>query len=130
MQTSRRQLLQSSALAALGGVGTSTLAAPGATPAARPEPLRARRLRPGDTLGLVSPANATYEREPLAIAVESLQALGFKVKLGEHVRARYGHFGGTDAQRAADINAFFADDSVAGLIALTGGSGCNRIVDS
>lgn len=130
MQTSRRQLLQSSALAALGGVGTSTLAAPGAAPAARPEPLRARRLRPGDTLGLVSPANATYEREPLAIAVESLQALGFKVKLGEHVRARYGHFGGTDAQRAADINAFFADDTVAGLIALTGGSGCNRIVDS
>lgn len=132
MQTSRRQLLQSSALAALGAVGTTaatpTIAARPAPPA-RLEPLRARRLRPGDTLGLVSPANATYEREPLEIAVESLQALGFKVKLGEHVRARYGQFGGTDAQRAADINAFFADDTVAGLIALTGGSGCNRIVD-
>jgi muramoyltetrapeptide carboxypeptidase len=91
--------------------------------------LLAPRLRPGDTLGLVSPANATFEREPLQIAVEALQALGFKVKLGVHVRSRYGHFGGTDAQRASDINTLFADDGVAGLIAVTGGSGCNRIID-
>ncbi|PTT92954.1 LD-carboxypeptidase, partial [Pelomonas sp. HMWF004] len=92
-------------------------------------PLRAARLRPGDTLGLVSPANATFEREPLKLAIESLQALGFKVKPGQFVAARRGPFAGTDAQRAADINAMFADDSVAGILALTGGSGCNRIVD-
>ncbi len=92
-------------------------------------PLFARRLQPGDTLGLVSPANATYEREPLQIAIESIQALGFKVKLGSHVAARHGQFAGTDAQRASDINAMFADDQVAGIIAVTGGSGCNRIVD-
>ncbi|MET0209234.1 MAG: LD-carboxypeptidase, partial [Burkholderiaceae bacterium] len=96
---------------------------------AAPDVIRARRLRPGDTLGLVSPANATHEREPLEIAVETLQALGFKVKLGANVRGRYGQFGGTDLQRAADINDFFADDEVAGILALTGGSGCNRIVD-
>ncbi|MFZ8348887.1 LD-carboxypeptidase, partial [Staphylococcus aureus] len=87
------------------------------------------RLRPGDTLGLVSPANATFEREPLKIAIESLQALGFQVKPGEFVAARRGPFAGTDAQRAADINAMFADDAVAGILAMTGGSGCNRIVD-
>jgi len=92
-------------------------------------PRLAQRLRPGDTLGLVSPANATFEREPLRIAIESLQALGFKVKPGDFVTARRGPFGGTDAQRAADVNAMFADDGVAGIIALTGGSGCNRIVD-
>ncbi len=100
-----------------------------ASPEAAPEPLRARRLKPGDTIGLVSPANATYEREPLEIAVESLEALGFKVRLGANVRGRYGQFGGSDLQRAGDINDFFADDEVAGLLALTGGSGCNRIVD-
>ena len=91
--------------------------------------LFARRLQPGDTVGLVSPANATYEREPLQIAIESIQALGFKVKLGAHVAARHGQFAGTDAQRASDINTMFADDQVAGIIAVTGGSGCNRIVD-
>ncbi len=121
MQASRRQLLHFSAAAA------GLLAArPGQ---AADGPLRAPRLRPGDTLGLVSPANATFEREPLQIAIESLQALGFKVKVGQFATARRGPFAGTDAQRAADINAMFADDGVAGILAMTGGSGCNRIVD-
>ncbi|MFG6430955.1 LD-carboxypeptidase [Roseateles sp. LYH14W] len=121
MHASRRQLLQFSAAA------TGLLAA--APPAHASGAVLAPRLRPGDKLGLVSPANATFEREPLKIAIESLQALGFKVKPGTHVAARRGPFAGTDAQRAADVNAMFADDSVAGILALTGGSGCNRIVD-
>jgi muramoyltetrapeptide carboxypeptidase len=124
MTSSRRQLLQFSATAA------GLLAAGAQQPArAAPGTLLAPRLRAGDTLGLVSPANATFEREPLRIAIESLQALGFKVKTGQHVAARRGPFAGTDAQRAADVNAMFADDTVAGILAMTGGSGCNRIVD-
>jgi len=119
----RRSFTQSLAL------GGALLAGAKADARPIPTPLLARRLSPGDTLGLVSPANATYEREPLQLAVEALQALGFKVKLGQHVRGRYGQFGGSDAERAADINAMFADEGVAGIIALTGGSGCNRIVD-
>ncbi|MFG6467840.1 S66 peptidase family protein [Roseateles sp. BYS87W] len=123
MSPSRRQLLHWTA--ALGTLLTT------ASPPARASDgaLRARRLRPGDTLGLVSPANATFEREPLKLATEALQALGFQVKLGEFATARRGPFAGTDAQRAADVNAMFADDTVAGILALTGGSGCNRIVD-
>lgn len=120
MTTSRRHLLQLGSAAGLLAAGASQAA---------PAPLRPRRLRAGDTIGLVSPANATFEREPLQLAIESLQALGFKVKPGEHVAARRGPFAGTDAQRAADINAMFADDAVAGILAMTGGSGCNRIVD-
>src|SRR5262249_9784068 len=120
MTASRRQILTGAATAAATALGAlpsvqaqtnSSTRAP-----ASPEPLRARRLRVGDTIGLVSPANATYEREPLEIAVESLEALGFKVKLGANVRGRYGQFGGTDVQRAADINDFFADDEVAGIL--------------
>lgn len=125
MTPSRRQLLHLSAGAAgLLGTASATSAAATALP-----PLLAPRLKPGDTLGLVSPANATFEREPLKMAIESLQALGFQVKPGEFVTARRGPFAGTDAQRAADVNAMFADDRVAGVIAMTGGSGCNRIVD-
>ncbi|MEJ5999884.1 S66 peptidase family protein [Paucibacter soli] len=116
-------------VSALAAGAAAALPAGATSAAATPTPLLARRLSPGDTLGLVSPANATYEREPLQLAVEALQALGFKVKLGAHVRGRYGQFGGSDAERAADVNAMFADDGVAGIIALTGGSGCNRIVD-
>lgn len=130
MTVQRRQFVQSLSLgaAAMGSAAAGAVPAVDAGAAAWPT-LLAPRLRPGDTLGLVSPANATYEREPLQIAIEALQALGFKVKVGTHARARYGHFAGTDAQRASDINTFFADDAVAGLIAVTGGSGCNRIID-
>jgi len=122
MNPSRRQLLH------FGAATAGLLAATGSAQAAG-GPLLARRLRAGDTIGLVSPANATFEREPLKMAVEVVQALGFQVRLGEFVAARRGPFAGTDAQRAADVNAMFADDSVAGILAVTGGSGCNRIVD-
>jgi muramoyltetrapeptide carboxypeptidase len=95
---------------------------------ATPAPLRARRLQPGDTLGLFSPSGAVYEREPFEHAVDTVRALGFQVRVAPNARGRYGHLAGTDAQRAADINALFADPGVHGLLAFTGGSGGNRIL--
>ena len=90
--------------------------------------LRPRRLRAGDTVALISPSKATFERQTYAIASESLQALGFKVREAPNLRARWGHFAGTDEQRASDVNAMFADPSVHGILAITGGSGGNRIL--
>lgn len=121
MSVSRRHLLSLAA-------ASTALPLHAQNPAQARPVLRAPRLQPGDTLGLISPAHATYEREPFQIATEALQALGFKVKPGLHLRARHGHLAGTDAQRAEDINRFFADDGVQGLIALTGGSGGTRIL--
>ena len=124
MTLARRQFGQALMVAA----GSGLASAPALAQTRRPA-LYAKRLQPGDTLALVSPANATYEREPIVIATEALQALGFKVRHGAHLRGRYGQFGGSDAQRAEDINTLFADPQVAGILAMTGGSGCNRIVD-
>jgi muramoyltetrapeptide carboxypeptidase len=90
--------------------------------------LRASRLKAGDTVALINPSGAVYEREPYAIAAESLQALGFKVREAPNLRARYGHFAGTDRQRADDVNAMFADAAVQGLLAVTGGSGGTRML--
>lgn len=119
----RRHFLQTAPLGALAATGGSAAAA-GRAPLLRP-----RRLQPGDTIGLISPANASFEREPVALATEALQALGLRVQLGPHALSRRGQFGGTDAERAEDIHRFFADDGIAGLLALAGGSGCARIVD-
>jgi len=124
--TTRRQFMGSGA-ATLGA--TAMVATPGRAAAqAGPPLLLAPRLKPGDTIALINPSGAVYERAPYAIATESLQALGFKVREAPHLRARYGHFAGTDAQRAADVNAMFADPRVHGLLALTGGSGGNRML--
>lgn len=91
-------------------------------------PLRAPRLKPGDTIALINPSAALYEREPYAIATETLQALGFMVREAPNLRARYGHLAGTDRQRAEDVNAMFAEPGVHGLLAMTGGSGGNRML--
>ena len=89
-------------------------------------PVRPARLREGDLVGLVAPAKVTYDREVLRIGVESLEALGLRVTVGEHVMSRYGYLAGRDHERAEDINTAFADDEVRGLVALRGGWGAAR----
>jgi muramoyltetrapeptide carboxypeptidase len=123
--------LFSNALAALLGAGAAGVAgAQNAQGAASPTLLRAPRLKPGDTIALINPSGAVYEREPYAVAAETLQALGFKVREAPNLRARYGHFAGTTQQRADDVNTMFADASVQGLLAVTGGSGGTRMLPS
>ncbi|GHF19411.1 peptidase S66 [Kordiimonas sediminis] len=84
------------------------------------------RLRVGDTVRLVAPAGVIYEKVRIDIALESLTALGLKPTLGNHVYDRHGYFAGRDADRAADINAAFADPSVKAVFALSGGWGAAR----
>lgn len=86
------------------------------------------RLRPGDVVGLVSPASAPPDPAGVDKAVETLTRLGFKPKLGPHARDRYGYLAGTDKDRAADVNAMFADQDVKAIFAVRGGWGCARIL--
>ena len=128
-----KQAARSTGVALLGTplwLGTTVVQAQGPSkPAAGAVPLiKPPRLRPGATIALVNPSNAVYEHQPRELAIDTLTALGFKVREGPHLRARRGQFAGTDAQRAADINSLFADPGVDGLLALTGGSGANRIL--
>ncbi len=91
--------------------------------------MKPKALAAGDTIGLVSPAGITYETVRLDIIEETLDVLGLKMKLGEHVMDRWGYFAGTDENRAADLNRMFADDAVDGIFALHGGWGSARVLD-
>ena len=97
-----------------------------ALPATRKPIIKPKRLSSGDTLGLVSPATAVFEADEIALAKEQLEAIGFKVVIGKHAYDRWGYFAGPDRDRAADINAMFADDTVAGIVCFTGGWGSPR----
>jgi len=90
--------------------------------------VKPRRLAAGDTVGLINPAGATFVRSDLALVTDTLAALGLSARPGNHVLDRYGYLAGTDAARAADVNALFADDSVNAVLAVRGGWGCNRIL--
>jgi muramoyltetrapeptide carboxypeptidase len=50
------------------------------------------------------------------------------VKEGRHLRQRTGYLAGSDADRAADLNAMFADPGVKAIFALRGGYGSCRIL--
>ena len=116
----RRSLLQLSLASTLMGIVPS-LAVAGV--AKRP-----KRLKLGDTIGLVAPASVTYESLQLQIAVEALDAMGLKSKVGLHVMDRFGYLAGEDEDRASDINAAFADPEIDGVFALRGGWGASRLL--
>src|SRR5262245_31315634 len=95
---------------------------------ARKAVVKPKRLAPGDTVGLVSPATAVFEADEIALAREQLEAIGFKVAVGKHAYDRWGYFAGRDRDRAADINAMFGDDAIAGVVCFTGGWGSPRVL--
>jgi muramoyltetrapeptide carboxypeptidase len=120
----RRGFIRAAALTAmlpsLGGIGTASAVA-------------SRRLLPmplnkGDTVGLVSPSSATDDSFNLQLAREAMEALGFKVKAGAYIAGRRGHLAGTDAERAGDLNAMFADPAVRAIVCTRGGSGAARLL--
>lgn len=123
MPFSRRQFLHRAVFAApLAGLRWS------AFPSDAPTIVKPPRLRPGDTVGIVSPSGAVSDPDALQIAVETMEALGLKAKPGAHTLDRRGYLAGDDAARASDLNAMFADLEVDAILALRGGWGAARIL--
>jgi muramoyltetrapeptide carboxypeptidase len=77
---------------------------------------------------MVAPASATFLRSELEIARESLEALGLRVVIGEHLRERRGYLAGSDEARAADINKHFADPTIRAVLPIRGGWGSSRVL--
>jgi muramoyltetrapeptide carboxypeptidase len=123
METTRRQALAGAAALALSSILPRSLSASASSKTIRP-----RRLQPGDTVGLVDPASATWEPVSIEVIEESLAALGFKTKRGANLLARRGYFAGSDEQRAADLNAMFADPEVRAIHCVRGGWGSARLL--
>jgi muramoyltetrapeptide carboxypeptidase len=90
--------------------------------------LKPPRLRVGDAVGLIAPANATFLQVELDVARETLEALSLRVKAGPHLLDRYGYLAGRDADRASDVNALFVDPDVRAVLALRGGWGSARLL--
>ena len=90
--------------------------------------LRPRRLAPGQTIGMVAPSAAPNDPERIRFAIDTVESLGFKVKPAAHLFDREGYLAGSDAARADDLNAMFADDGVDAIWCVRGGYGASRIL--
>lgn len=124
----RRAFLKRAGSAPLVAGAAAPVRAAGSTLGPAPAPVRPRRLRPGDRVGLVAPASANFHSVDVEIAQDVARAFGLEPQLGAHVRDRHGYLAGRDEDRAADVNAFFADPKLRALFAIRGGWGCARVL--
>lgn len=85
-------------------------------------------LRPGDTIAIIPTARAITEIE-LQEGIALAEAWGLRVKLGAGVGRKHYQQAGTDAERAADLQAAIDDAAVKAIWCARGGYGTIRLMD-
>ena len=89
--------------------------------------IKPKRLKTGDTVGLIAPASAVVESE-FNRAIENIKNLGFVPKVGKNAQKRYNFLAGTDQERLDDLHWAFSDDEVKAVWCIRGGYGTSRIL--
>ncbi len=85
-------------------------------------------LPDGGTIGVVAAASPYESRSEVERGIEWWESKGYRVKLGEGAYAQDDYVAGDPQQRAADINAMFADPEVDVVQALQGGYGSAQTI--
>src|SRR2546421_6855765 len=91
--------------------------------------IRAKALRPGDPIGLITPSTYVSDPDRLALAEQTVRYFGLKTKWGKNVRKQSGYLGGSIAERVDDLHAMFRDPEVRGIFAVRGGYGSAQLLD-
>ncbi len=93
----------------------------------RPELILPKRLKKGDTIGLIAPG---YSVKPNVLddAKKALRAMGFKPYHTDRIIGNYGYFSNTDSERTKDLNQMFSNPEIDGILCARGGYGCTRIL--
>lgn len=91
--------------------------------------LKARSLKPGNTVGLVSPSTYVVDPDQLQLMQLTAQMFGWKTKVGKQVGRREASPGDSIPARVADLHAMFADPEVDGIICVRGGYGTPQLLD-
>ena len=85
------------------------------------------RLKPGDCIGIVAPASP-FEETDFFKGICILENMGFRVSFPKGIFARSGYLAGSDVDRAAQVNAAFADSTVQAIVCARGGYGSMQIL--
>lgn len=100
-----------------------------ALPEQPPKLIRPRALKPGDTVGIVSPASQVSEPERLAMAQQTVDTLGLKAKWGKNVRAKHPYGAASIAERVEDLHAMFSDPEVKAIFCVRGGYSSGQLLN-
>ncbi|WP_204745510.1 S66 peptidase family protein [Glycomyces paridis] len=97
------------------------------------EPLRPRRLAPGDTVAIAAPSGPAlpHRHDRLDATVAILEGLGFKVRVTDLVRGGGHHFwrSAPPQVQAAELNGLLADPEVRAIIPFSGGNATSAYLD-
>ena len=92
------------------------------------ETLFPRKLKKGDTIGLIAPGYA-IDSTVLEEVKQTLKTIGLVPYHTNRISSNYGYFSNTDTERAQDLNEMFSNRKIAGILCARGGYGCTRIID-
>ncbi len=86
-------------------------------------------LKKGDTVAIVCTARKFFP-EDAQPAIDLLKSWGLEAKLGKTIGLDSCQLGGTDSERAADLQEMLDDDNIKAIWCARGGYGTVRIIDS
>lgn len=86
-----------------------------------------KRLKPGDTLGLIAPGYAVSP-EKLEEAIGYIKDLGYIPYHTDRIIGNHGYLSNTDEERLADLHHMFENEAVDAILCVRGGYGCTRLL--
>jgi muramoyltetrapeptide carboxypeptidase len=91
--------------------------------------IRPHALKPGDTVGLITPSTFVSDPDLLATAERTVRYFGLNAKWGRNVKKKSGYLGGTVQERVDDLHAMFRDTEIKAVFCLRGGYGSAQLLD-
>lgn len=90
--------------------------------------IKPKKIQPGDTIGIISPAGAVKDDSKWRIAVNFLESLGYKVKISTNAKNKKAYLAGNDEDRLFDLMSFFEDAEIKAIFCSRGGYGTYRLL--
>jgi muramoyltetrapeptide carboxypeptidase len=91
--------------------------------------IRPKALRPGDTVGLVTPATEVPDPDRLALAERTINYFKLRMKRGRNVGKHFGTYHESVAARLDDLHVMFRDPEVKAVFCIRGGYASAHLLD-
>ena len=91
--------------------------------------IKPKKLKKGDTIGLLSVSGELSQAEKLYNAEKYLNSLGYKTYISETSYKNYRYYAGTDEERVNALHDFFLRDDINAIVCTRGGYGALRLID-
>lgn len=87
------------------------------------------KLCPSDTIGIVSPSGPVRAKELYDRGVAYLKGKGYRIVEAPHALSRLYHMSASGKEKAEDLHAMFADQSVKAILPTVGGHTASQVIE-